>query len=54
MTKDETLAALLAERYGTPVREWKPKHRPAPIAEMLDLLRDGTELEGLAVVREAS
>lgn len=39
MSKEDVLNALLTERYSGPVREYKTA-RTAPIAEILDVLRD--------------
>lgn len=40
---DDLTYDLLKERFGPAVREWKPAHRTAPIAELLDLLKDENE-----------
>jgi hypothetical protein len=51
MTKEESLAALLAERYGQPVKPYKPKTRVV-IAELLDVLRDAEDDENVRLLIE--
>jgi hypothetical protein len=51
---DALVHALLAERFGKPVRQYKPTNTPAPCAELLDVLKhmDDNEDSPLTVVRE--
>lgn len=52
MTGDELSRALLLERFGKPVKEWKPEHHRAPLAARLDLLRE--ETAHLAAVKDVA
>ena len=54
MSHDQLLRALLAERFGTPVREWKPAHRDRPVADELDDLHALQTYRALEVIEEAS
>lgn len=55
MTKAEMLEILVTERYSGPVREYRAAGRSAPVAEMLDVLRDLIDDEPhLTVAREVS
>ena len=51
---DDIVHALLAERFGKPVRQYRPETTPAPCAELLDVLKWASEDEDgpLSVVRE--